>query len=93
MFNLKGLYAQPSHIDLAHKELGEAKREYLIAQSQAEYFTAMVEYNAKRIDRLTNYVREHHETLLKAMEEVEKEQSETAQAEKWNWFKKTEETK
>ena len=49
MFNLKGLYAQPSHIDLAHKELGEAKREYLIAQSNAEYYAAMVDYNAKRI--------------------------------------------
>ena len=62
MFNLKGLYAQPSHIDLAHKELEEARREYLIAQSNAEYYTAMVEYNAKRIDRLTNYVREQSET-------------------------------
>jgi len=78
MFNLKGLYAQPSHIDLAHKELEEAKREYLIAQSQAEYFTAMVEYNAKRIDRLTNYVRE---------------QSETVQVKKGEWFVRTEETK
>lgn len=78
MFNLKGLYAQPSHIDLAHKELEEAKREFLMAQSLAEYYTAMVGYNAKRIDRLTNYVRE---------------QSETEQSEKWNWFEKTEETK
>lgn len=42
----------PTAEQLARKELEQAKRELLAAQSHAEYYTRMVDYNIARIKRL-----------------------------------------
>jgi hypothetical protein len=42
----------PTAEQLARKELEQAKRELLSAQSNAEYYTRMVDYNIARIKRL-----------------------------------------
>ena len=42
----------PTAEHLARKELEQAKRELLSAQSHAEYYTRMVDYNIARIKRL-----------------------------------------
>lgn len=47
------LFKAPPAELLARRELDEAKRRLLEAQSAAEYATAMVQYQQQRIDRLT----------------------------------------
>jgi hypothetical protein len=46
----------PSATEMAAKELEEAKRRYLDAQSAMEYARRMSDYHADRIKRLTNYL-------------------------------------
>ena len=46
----------PQRIVLAAKELEEAKRRFLDAQSAMEYARRMSDYHADRIKRLTNYL-------------------------------------
>lgn len=50
---LRKFWAYPSHQTLIANELEEAKRELLNAESAKEYATAIVEYNTKRVARLT----------------------------------------
>ena len=53
VFNtLKKLYKTPSAEELAREELEEAKRELLVAQSNAEFYARMVDYQTMRIRRL-----------------------------------------
>ena len=50
------LWQLPSPKELAAKELEEAKRRFLEAQSGMEYAKRMSDYHADRIKRLTNYL-------------------------------------
>lgn len=52
MKSLLSLLRKPSAETLAQVELEEAKRQLLVAQSDAEYRNAMVEYHRRRIARL-----------------------------------------
>lgn len=52
----QSLWQMPSPKELAAKELEEAKRRFLDAQSGMEYAKRMSDYHADRIKRLTNYL-------------------------------------
>lgn len=52
----QSLWQLPSPKELAAKELQEAKRRFLDAQSGMEYAKRMSDYHADRIKRLTNYL-------------------------------------
>ena len=45
----------PSADAMAQRELEDAKRSLLEAQSAVEYAVAMVDYHSKRVRRLTTY--------------------------------------
>lgn len=51
------VWETPRVEDLAASELREAQRSLLEAQSSLEYSTAMVDYHAKRVSRLTTFLR------------------------------------
>ena len=53
---LKDIYATPSAEAIALKELEEAKRRLLEAQSGREYADSMCKYHEARIKRLTGYL-------------------------------------
>lgn len=55
---LKSWVNPPSPQALASKELESAQRALLAAQSEEEFATAMVDYNQKRIERLSKYIAE-----------------------------------
>jgi len=50
-------FKAPSPFAMATKELEEAQRELLIAQSAAEYALNICEFNTDRIGRLSKYLR------------------------------------
>ena len=52
----KGLFATPSAEVLALRELEDAKRRLLEAQSAREYADSMCKYHEARIKRLTTYL-------------------------------------
>ena len=52
----QSLWHLPSPKELAAKELEEAKRRFLEAQSGMEYAKRMSDYHSDRIKRLTNYL-------------------------------------
>jgi len=52
MSDLIGLFRRPSPEVLAARELDEARRDLLSAQSAAEYADAMCVYHQARIERL-----------------------------------------
>ncbi len=54
---LKNIYATPSAEVIAVRELEEAKRKLLEAQSGREYADSMCKYHEARIKRLTNYIK------------------------------------
>jgi N-glycosylase/DNA lyase len=53
---IQELWRLPSAKEMAAKELEEAKRRFLEAQSAMEYTRRMADYHADRIKRLTNYL-------------------------------------
>ena len=53
---IQDLWRMPSPKEMAAKELEEAKRRFLDAQSAMEYARRMSDYHADRIKRLTNYL-------------------------------------
>lgn len=55
------IFRTPSPLELATRELDQAERGFLEAQSAREYADAMVTYHAERIDRLRRYIREASE--------------------------------
>ena len=55
-YRLKELWRLPSAKEMAVKELEEAKRRFLDAQSAMEYTKRMSDYHADRIKRLTIYI-------------------------------------
>jgi len=52
------VFRTPSALELAARELAQAERALLEAESGREYATAMVEYNDERIQRLRRYLKE-----------------------------------
>ena len=52
MKRVLSFFATPTAYELAVRELAEAKRDLLRAQSAAEYATKMCEYHRNRINRL-----------------------------------------
>lgn len=52
------IFRTPSALELAAKELDQAERSWLEAQSAREYADAMVTYHGDRIDRLRRYIKE-----------------------------------
>lgn len=52
----QSLWQLPSPKELAAKELEEARRRFLEAQSGMEYAKRMSDYHSDRIKRLTNYL-------------------------------------
>lgn len=55
------IFRTPSATELAARELDQAERALLEAQSGREYADAMVTYHSDRIDRLRRYLREGKE--------------------------------
>ena len=53
----KSVYTMPSAEQIALRELEEAKRQLLEAQSGREYADSMCKYHEARIKRLTNYIK------------------------------------
>lgn len=51
------LWKQPAATDVAYRELMQAERNLLNAQSGVEYAQAIVEYETKRVARLREYLR------------------------------------
>ena len=60
---VKSIFTVPSAEVLALKELEEAKRKLLEAQSAREYADSMCKYHEARIKRLTSYL--HSATEVK----------------------------
>ena len=54
---IKTIYTVPSAEALALRELEEAKRKLLEAQTGREYADSMCKYHDARIKRLTNYIK------------------------------------
>jgi hypothetical protein len=54
---IKNVYTTPSAEVIALRELEEAKRKLLEAQSGREYADSMCKYHDARIKRLTNYIK------------------------------------
>lgn len=51
-------FRKPSARVIAQRELEDAKRELLQAQTAAEYATRLAQYHADRIHRLSAYVKD-----------------------------------
>lgn len=56
MKTLLELFRKPSARVIAQRELEDAQREYLVAQSTTEYAKQLAQYHLERIKRLTAYV-------------------------------------
>lgn len=54
---LKKVFRKPSATTLAQQELEDAKRELLVAQTQADHARRTVDYQQDRVTRLTSYLR------------------------------------
>lgn len=50
-------FRKPSAETLAQRELEEAKRSLLNAQSHQEYYKRLADYNEDRVRRLTGYLK------------------------------------
>lgn len=57
---IKRAYGTPSAESLALRELEEARRSLLEAQTAKEYAESMAKYHDVRIKRLTTYLRDSH---------------------------------
>ena len=50
------MFRKPSAKVIAQRELEDAQREYLVAQSTTEYAKQMAQYHADRVKRLQAYI-------------------------------------
>lgn len=51
-------FRKPTALEIAVRDLEQAKRDYLTAMQYAEFYAAQASYNDGLISRLGNYVRE-----------------------------------
>lgn len=56
------IFRTPSALEIAARELAQAERQLLEAETGREFATAMVEYNKERIYRLRKYIKESGES-------------------------------
>lgn len=56
--DITNLFRTPTALEIAARELAQAERALLEAETAREYATAMVEYNQERIHRLRRYLKE-----------------------------------
>ena len=54
-------FRKPTALEIAVRDLEQAKRDYLTAMQHAEYYAAQASYNDGLINRLTNYIKESAE--------------------------------
>ena len=52
------LFRKPTALEIAVRDLEQAKRDYLTAMQHAEFYAAQASYNDGLISRLGNYIRE-----------------------------------
>lgn len=57
MKSLRQIFAAPSATELAVRELADAQRALLLAQTSLDHSKASVQYNQDRISRLESYLR------------------------------------
>lgn len=57
---MKEFFKPPTAVELALRELEEAKRELLRAMSGQDYIKRIVEYNEDRVKRLTEYLEKNN---------------------------------
>jgi hypothetical protein len=69
---LKSVYGTPSAEVIALRELEEAQRRLLEAQSGKEYAESIVKYREAQIKRLTAYLRDAHEAAPVYLGEIGK---------------------
>ena len=62
---LLNIFRKPSALILAQRELEQAQRDLLDAQTGHEYARRIADYNIDRIKRLTAYIREAHAEEIK----------------------------
>ena len=55
------LFKKPTALEIAVRDLEQAKRDYLVAMQHSEYYAAQAAYNDGLIGRLTNYIQESAE--------------------------------
>ena len=55
---LLALFRKPTALEIAVRDLEQAKRDYLAAMQHAEFYAAQASYNDGLISRLGNYIRE-----------------------------------
>lgn len=55
---LIAMFRKPTALEIAVRDLEQAKRDYLSAMQHAEYYASIAQYNDGLISRLGNYVRE-----------------------------------
>lgn len=58
---LLALFRKPTALEIAGRDLEQAKRDYLTAMQHSEYYAAQAQYNDGLISRLSNYIRESTE--------------------------------
>jgi len=58
MQSLMKYFRKLTALEMAVKDLEDAKRNYLAAMQHAEFYAAQASYNDGLIERLTNYLRE-----------------------------------
>lgn len=62
MFNLlRQYFKKPTALEIAVRDLEQAKRDYLVAMQHSEYYAAQAQYNDGLIARLSNYLKENAE--------------------------------
>lgn len=55
------LFRKPTALEIAVRDLEQAKRDYLSAMQHAEYYASIAQYQDGLISRLTNYIKESAE--------------------------------
>ena len=58
---LLALFRKPTALEIAVRDLEQAKRDYLVAMQHAEYYASIAQYQDGLISRLGNYIKESAE--------------------------------
>lgn len=58
LHTIVALFKKPTALEIAVRDLEQAKCDYLIAMQHSEYYAAQAQYNDGLIARLSNYIKE-----------------------------------